>query len=63
MAKYTADAATALFVVHVEKQCSSYIYHMINHYLKEMKAKSSEGKHENLEPEQEIVMNPRCKKK
>jgi ERCC4-related helicase len=61
MVKNTADAATALFVAHVAKKVSRYIYGQVNKYLKELKEKNSDERVETSD--KDIVTNPRCKKK
>jgi hypothetical protein len=63
IAKYTADGATALFVAHTAKNVSGYIYKMVDRYLKEMKKKLAEEKVDKSDPQEEIPLNPRCKKK
>jgi hypothetical protein len=61
MVSYTADAATALFVAHVAKRVSKFIYDMVNHYLKEIKVKDSAAKDDKSDTD--ILENPRRKKK
>jgi hypothetical protein len=61
MVKNTADAATALFVAHVAKKVSRYIYGQVDKYLKELKEQNSDERAETSD--KDIMMNPRCKKK
>jgi hypothetical protein len=61
MVRNTADAATALFVAHVAKKVSKYIYNQVDRYLKELKEKNSDAMAGTSD--KDIGTNPRCKKK
>jgi hypothetical protein len=66
MVLYTFDAATALHMAHLAKQVSNYIYKTIVKYLEEISPSSqvvSENMEEVEKPPQDVLDNPRRKKK